>query len=129
MSTLSKLLSLNLGQGHKTLLNCSALWWTQQPPGSDHCRAVTQALVQDYILLLPETENPLPLIPGRSPLLAGILLTYLAELYPAPVSCSAFTPPPTPLVRVAFSWLKDNLDLCGAQGTGETQGVVTMLGR
>ena len=121
-------MSLNLDQGHKTLLNCAALWWTQQPPSSEHCRSLTVSLVQDYILLLPPADNPLPLIPARSPLLSGILLTYFSDLYAVPEQNQAFSPPPIQLVKVALSWLQDNPDLCGAQGRAENQGVVTMLG-
>jgi len=130
ISTLSKLLSLNLGQGHKTLLNCAALWWTQQPPNSEHSTTLTHSIVQDYILLLPDTRAALSHIPTLSPLLAGILLTYFSELYAVPADSSiAFTPPPTNLVNLAASWLRENMDLCGANGQAENQGVVTMLGR
>jgi len=73
--------------------------------------------------------NPLPLIPARSPLLSGILLTYFSDLYAVPEQNQAFSPPPIQLVKVALSWLQDNPDLCGAQGQAENQGVVTMLGR
>ena len=31
---------------------CSALWWTQQPPGAKHCRDLTRSLINDCILLL-----------------------------------------------------------------------------
>jgi len=128
ISTLSKLMSLNLGQGHKALLNCGALWWTQQPPGAEHCRDLTRSLINDCILLLPPTDNPMPLIPSKSPLLAGILLTYFSDIYPLPEMNRSFVAPPVELVRIAFCWLKDNLELTGAQPS-ETQGVVPMLGR
>ena len=121
-------MSLNLGQGHKALLNCGALWWTQQPPGAEHCRDLTRSLINDCILLLPPTDNPMPLIPSKSPLLAGILLTYFSDIYPLPEMNRSFVAPPVELVRIAFCWLKDNLELTGAQPS-ETQGVVPMLGR
>jgi hypothetical protein len=127
ISTLSKLLSLNLGEGNKTFLNCAALWWTQQPPSSSQCRSVARSLVHEYIILLPEPHTTLAFIPEKSPLLAGILLTYFSDLYPAPQSNSTFSPPPIQLVKIGFSWLQDHLDLCGAEG--DNQGVVTMLKR
>ena len=120
---------MNLGEGNTTFLNCAALWWTQQPPSSDQCRTVARSLVDDYITLLPDSDTSLVHIPEQSPLLAGILLTYFSDLYPAPKSNSTFSPPPVHLVKIGFSWLKDNLDLCGAQGETENQGVVTMLER
>ena len=121
-------MSLNLGQGHKALLNCGALWWTQQPAGAEHCRDLTRSLINDCILLLPPTDNPMPLIPSKSPLLAGILLTYFSDIYPLPEMNRSFVAPPVELVRIAFCWLKDNPELTGAQPS-ETQGVVPMLGR
>jgi len=158
IDTLSKLMSVTLGQGHKTLLNCAALWWTQQPPHSEQCRIVTKHLVDDLIILLPATPSltatnngdlqtgvgathPLAHIPDQSPLLAGILLTYFTDLYTLPGSSStaatrtkttttsAYQPPPVQLVDLAASWLSQDVDLCGAQATAEIQGVVTMLGR
>ena len=129
ISTLSKLLSLNLGEGNTSCLNCAALWWTQQPPSSEPCITVTKYLVHEYITLLPDNDISLANIPDRSPLLAGILLTYFSDLYPAPQSNSTFSPPPIQLVRIGFSWLKDNMDLCGALGETESQGVVSMLER
>jgi len=133
MDTLSKLLCLNLAQGHKTLLNCAALWLTQQSVGAAHCTQLARSIVQDYLILLPETADKnqgmseLIETPKQSPLLAGILLTHFCDLYKVSSQGTGFKAPPIQLVRLATSWLMDHRDLCGADATTSSQNVVTMM--
>jgi hypothetical protein len=148
MDTLSKLLCLNLSQGHSTLLNCAALWLSQQEVGANHCIQLARSIVQDYLILLPEAKeeeagfSQLAETPQQSPLLAGILLTHFCDLYKVSSQSSlggggggsqtlggdGFKAPPIQLVRLATRWLSDQKDLCGAHGNTECQNVVTMLG-
>jgi len=139
MDTLSKMLCLNLSQGHRVLLNCAALWLSQQPLGANHCKQIAKSIVQDYLVLLPENKQDkasssrLVETPLKSPLLAGILLTHFCDLYKLSDSVgvgtsSLFKAPPIQLVRLSTRWLMDQKDLCGAHGNTECQNVVAMLG-
>jgi len=129
MDTLSKLLSLNLSEGHETMLNCVAIWWSQQPHDSNLCNQVAHNLVHDYLILLPDTAPLLVDTPRQSPLLAGILLTHFADLFTVSRHSTSFKCPPIQLVRLATSWLMDHKELCGAYGKSDCQTVVTMLSK
>lgn len=152
VQTLSRLLCVSLGTAQLAVLNCAGLWMAQQSPGSEHCLAVARALLSDCLALLPDTHLSLAYLPAKSPLLAANLLVAFGELYsaaghlaaaitpraPSPEAVTAaaavgataggFRPPPIQVVRLAASWLKDNPELCGGQGSTPHQGSLPITG-
>jgi len=81
MKSLFKLTSITLGLKNRTILQCLGVWLHRQGPTSERGLQLCEAVLNEFVLLVPEPLEALKNMPVIAPLFAAHFMTSLAEVY------------------------------------------------
>jgi len=81
MKCLFKLTSITLGLKNSTILKCLGSWLHREGPTSERGIQLCEAILNEFVLLVPDPIDALKSLPVIAPLLAAHFMTSLGKIY------------------------------------------------
>jgi len=81
MRSLFKLTSITMGLKNSTILKCLGAWLHREGPNSERGRQLCEAVLNEFVLLVPDSIDALKSLPVIAPLFAAHLMTALGDIY------------------------------------------------
>uniref|UniRef100_A0A1B6DVE1 Uncharacterized protein n=1 Tax=Clastoptera arizonana TaxID=38151 RepID=A0A1B6DVE1_9HEMI len=110
---LVKLVSLAMHVGNSQVLRATGVQMQQLSCTSQYSLQLAQAVVSDFIILLPDAASKLKDMPKISPLFTANFLTAITEMY-FNTESTDLKPPPKILLEVITQWVENYNNVCTA---------------
>lgn len=97
---MAKLVSLAMSIPTESVLKCTGVWMVQQGFTSDRCMELTNVLVEEYILVIPDHVATLKNLAKLCPIFTSNLMTAITDMYTA-----LDNPPPKKILELFVAWM------------------------